>query len=212
MSKRLEKKKMGWLTASSADIHDLYQRAVQCPESEVNLVYQSWKEMRNRVPHSVREDFCGTSAVAREWVRRSEENTVIGVDLDPGVLAWSRSRMDESLTPEQRSRVKLVEHDVMKVDEIPVDCVLAMNFSYYGFKKRTTLLKYFHSVCGSLKEDGLFLLDAYGGSDSFLEMDEERDLDGFTYIWDQHHVKPSRSRSSSISKNESLPPYASSKN
>jgi ubiquinone/menaquinone biosynthesis C-methylase UbiE len=154
MSKRLEKKKMGWLTASSADIHDLYQRAVQCPESEVNLVYQSWKEMRNRVPHSVREDFCGTSAVAREWVRRSEENTVIGVDLDPGVLAWSRSRMDESLTPEQRSRVKLVEHDVMKVDEIPVDCVLAMNFSYYGFKKRTTLLKYFHSVCGSLKEDG----------------------------------------------------------
>ena len=37
---------------------------------------------------------------------------------------------------------------------------------------------------------GLFLLDAYGGSDSFLEMDEERDLDGFTYIWDQHHVNP----------------------
>ena len=52
------------------------------------------------------------------------------------------------------------------------------------------LLKYFASVHRGLVSDGLFLLDAYGGSDSFLELDEEQDFDGFTYIWDQHHVNP----------------------
>ena len=42
-----------------------------------------------------------------------------------------------------------------------------------------------------LTEDGLFILDAYGGSDSFPEMEEDRDLDGFTYVWDQNHYNPS---------------------
>jgi hypothetical protein len=78
----------------------------------------------------------------------------------------------------------------MTVNTGPVDCILAMNFSYYGFKKRKVMLQYFTSVHRGLAEDGLFMLDAYGGSDSFIEMDEERDLDGFTYIWDQNHVNP----------------------
>ena len=51
-------------------------------------------------------------------------------------------------------------------------------------------MAYFRSVYNSIVDDGMFLLDAYGGSDSFLEMDEERDLDGFTYIWDQNYVNP----------------------
>jgi hypothetical protein len=78
----------------------------------------------------------------------------------------------------------------MHVEADPVECILAMNFSYYGFKDRKTLKEYFSAVHRDLTDDGIFLLDAYGGSDSFLEMDEERDFDGFTYIWDQRHVNP----------------------
>ena len=190
MSKRLEKKKRGWITSKNADINDLYERSVQCPESEVDLVYQAWAELRGRKPHAIREDFCGTSAVAREWVRRDEQNYVWGVDLDPEVLQWAKLRMDDELSPEQRLRVKLSEGDVLCVEGDKVDSVLAMNFSYFGFKEREGLLEYFKAVRRSLVEDGLFLLDAYGGSDSFLEMEEGRDLDGFTYIWDQHSVNP----------------------
>ncbi len=182
--------KPGWITAKTADINDLYERSVQCPESEVDLIFQAWGDLRNREPVAIREDFCGTSAVAREWVRRNEQCTVLGVDLDSSVLEWAMCQIEAGLTPQQQSRITLVEQDVVSTISDPVDCVLAMNFSYYGFKKRSVLLQYFTSVYNSLVEDGLFLLDAYGGSDSFLEMDEERDLDGFTYVWDQHLVNP----------------------
>jgi hypothetical protein len=182
--------KEGWITSKTADIYDLYERSVQCPESEVDLVLQSWRELRGREPNSIREDFCGTSAVAREWVTRNETCTVVGVDLDGDTLGWARSKMLVDLSEQQRDRVTLVQEDVMTVNAGLVDCVLAMNFSYYGFKKRNVMLQYFTSVHQGLVEDGLFMLDAYGGSDSFIEMDEERDLDGFTYIWDQNHVNP----------------------
>ncbi|MDP7008036.1 MAG: class I SAM-dependent methyltransferase [Phycisphaerales bacterium] len=182
--------KPGWITAKTADTNELYERSVQCPESEVELIYQAWNELRDRKPLVVREDFCGTSAVAREWVKHDPNNRVVGVDLDPEVLAWANKKIGEELTSEQASRVRLVENDVFTVDLPKVDCTLAMNFSYYGFKKREMLLKYFKSVREGLLDDGIFLLDAYGGSDSFVEMDEERDLDGFTYVWDQHLVNP----------------------
>jgi len=182
--------KPGWVTAKTADINDLYERSVQCPESEVDLILQVWRELRNREPHSIREDFCGTSAVAREWVRRNDTCVVVGIDLDDKVIEWANRLIVAELTPQQQSRIQLVEHDVMAMQSEPVDCVLAMNFSYYCFKKRNLLRQYFASVYDSLVEDGVFLLDAYGGSDSFLELSEERDLDGFTYIWDQHHVSP----------------------
>jgi hypothetical protein len=182
--------KPGWITAKTADINDLYERSVQCPESEVDLIIQAWNEIRKRQPSRIREDFCGTSAVAREWVSRNESNTVLGVDLDGDVLVWAKNKIDSGLTQEQAARISLVKQDVMHVDSDPVECVLAMNFSYYGFKQRSLLKKYFSAVHRDLVDDGLFLLDAYGGSDSFLEMDEERDLDGFTYVWDQHLVNP----------------------
>ena len=182
--------KPGWITAKTADINDLYERSVQCPESEVDLIIQSWGEIRGREPKTIREDFCGTSAVAREWVQRNDSCTIVGVDLDSSVLEWANRRIVEDLTQQQQSRVRLVEHDVVSIQSSPVDCILAMNFSYYCFKKRAVLKEYFTSVYKNLVDDGLFLLDAYGGSDSFLEMTEERDFDGFTYVWDQNQVNP----------------------
>ena len=182
--------KPGWITAKTADINELYERSVQCPESEVDLILQAWKDFRGREPLSIREDFCGTSAVSREWVQRNNSCTSLGIDLDKSVLRWANDRIKKELAPEQQRRITLVEQDVVSTKTADVDCILAMNFSYYGFKQRATLKEYFTSVYNHLVDDGLFLLDAYGGSDSFLEMDEERDLDGFTYVWDQHYVNP----------------------
>ena len=86
--------------------------------------------------------------------------------------------------------MKFIQTDVRTVKARPVDSVLAMNFSYFIFKTRDGLREYFRTVRRGLVRDGLFLLDAYGGSESFLEIEEPRDFDGFTYVWDQNVVNP----------------------
>ncbi len=188
--KKSTPKKKGWRTAATADRHELYEKSVQEPEADMDLVDQVWKELKGRKPLSIREDFCGTAAACMEWVRRNKDHTAIGVDLDESVLDWGRAIMDDRTTPAQQKRLTLIKGDVLTAKTDPVDCVLAMNFSYYIFKTRPSLKKYFKAAHRALKSGGMLLLDAYGGSDSFLEMEEERDMDGFTYVWDQSHYNP----------------------
>ncbi|MEM7227488.1 MAG: class I SAM-dependent methyltransferase [Planctomycetota bacterium] len=183
-------KKRGWRTAAESDRHELYEMAVQEPEADMDLVDQVWLELRGRMAASIREDFAGTSIAAIEWVKRRDVNTAIGVDLDTEVLGWAREKMSERLNEEQQNRLTLIEGNVLDVETDPVDSVLATNFSYYLFKTREELLRYFKGAFKNLKDDGIFLLDAYGGSDSVLEIEEERDLDGYTYIWDQSYYNP----------------------
>jgi len=187
---RGKKPKKGWRTAATSDHHELYELSVQEPEAECDLIDQVWREKRRRKPHHIREDFCGTAAVCMEWIKRHKDNTSIGVDLDQSVLDWGRERISKRLKPEQTKRLTLVEGDVMTARTEPVDSVMAMNFSYFLFKTRPELVKYFQKVYKALVDDGIMLLDAYGGSDSYLEMEEERDLDGFTYVWDQFSYNP----------------------
>jgi len=179
-----------WRTAATSDPHELYELSVQDTESEVALIEQVWKEIRRRRPQHIREDFCGTAAMSCAWVAHRKTNTAIGVDIDQRVLDWGIARLDKRLKQAARKRLTLLCDDVMKVQTRKVDSVLAMNFSYFLFKTRPQLRSYFQRVHASLVRDGLFLLDAYGGGDSFLEMEEERNLDGFTYVWDQNKYNP----------------------
>ena len=188
--KQKKKSKKNRRTAASSDKHILYELSVQNPEAEGDFIDQVWKERRPRLASSIREDFCGTALASIEWVKRREANTAIGVDIDPAVLEWARSRIDDRLDDRQTSRLTLLEADVSTVESEPVDTVVAMNFSYYLFKFRGEMLQYFRQVHRALVADGIFILDAYGGSDSFLEMEEKRKVDGFTYVWDQHSYNP----------------------
>jgi len=180
--------------ASRADRHRMYELAVQCAEAEVDFVIDTFRELRGRKPLHLREDFCGTANVCCEWVRRGARYTAIGVDLDGEVLDWSRRHRLSALTERQRSRVALLQDDVLNAQTQPADVVLAMNFSYWLFKQRSDLLRYFRTVRDNLVDDGIFFLDAYGGYDAFREIDEEREIDdggeGFTYIWDQDRFNP----------------------
>ena len=185
-----KKKKRRWRTAAGSDKHELYELAVQEPEAESDLIDQVWKERRGRLAHFIREDFCGTAAVCVDWIKRRRANTAIGVDIDPAVLKWADNRSRRALKPAQLQRMKLIQGDVRKARTNPVDSVLAMNFSYFIFKTREELRNYFKAAYRNIIPDGLFLLDAYGGSDSYLEIEEDRNLDGFTYIWDQNHYNP----------------------
>lgn len=189
--KKLKKKiRKGWMTARTADRHDLYERAVQNTETEIDFVDEVWQDLRSRCARTLREDFCGTAQTSAEWVLRRPDNLATGVDLDEEVVSWGAVRNKRRLDEEQLKRLNVVIDDVRTVDIGEVDTIIAMNFSYYLFKSRDALRKYFAHVHQGLADDGIFFLDAYGGSESFEEMEEERDLDGFTYVWDQHHYNP----------------------
>jgi hypothetical protein len=68
--------------------------------------------------------------------------------------------------------------------------LLALNFSYFVFKRRSELVNYFTHARSNIAPGGLMIVDAYGGSGSWSEGEEERSLDGFTYVWDQAKVNP----------------------
>jgi cyclopropane fatty-acyl-phospholipid synthase-like methyltransferase len=68
--------------------------------------------------------------------------------------------------------------------------ILAMNFSYWIFKTRETMRRYFEAVRSALVNDGVLFLDAYGGYDAFRVLRERTDYGDFSYVWDQASYNP----------------------
>jgi len=193
--------------AQLADRNDLYQRAVQCVEAEIDFVDQTFKALRGRHARVLREDFCGTANTSCEWVRRRPTNIAIGLDLDHDALAWGIEHNLARLKPAQRPRVELRRSNVL--DPHPdlkgrMDTVLAMNFSFWTFARRADMLAYFKRVREDLCRDGVFFLDFYGGFDAFKQIRERRAIPHarkaepsvidfnhpFTYIWQQESFDP----------------------
>ena len=69
----------------------------------------------------------------------------------------------------------------------------AFNFSYFIFKQRAELLKYFKAVREALNEDGVFFIDLFGGPDSQTEMTDIIKHDGFKYYWECQKFNPMNS-------------------
>ena len=176
--------------AQKADRHDLYQQSVQDPEAEMDFVEITFRELRGRPARDLREDFCGTAYSSCEWVARHPEHSAVAVDLDEEVLEWGEDNNLSNLDDHARDRITLLREDVRRRRRERFDCVLAMNFSYYLFEDRDSMREYFVSVRRSLRGDGLFFLDAYGGYDAHRDIVEEREVDGFTYIWEQANFDP----------------------
>ncbi|MET0027999.1 MAG: class I SAM-dependent methyltransferase [Candidatus Thiodiazotropha sp.] len=191
MSKR---KKKSPSLADQADRHRLYELSVQCSEAEIDFIDDTFKSLRKRRPTRLREDFCGTANVCCEWVRRRKSNHAIGVDLDAEVLQWGREHQLAELKPSERKRVTLLEENVLSVKTEPMEIISAMNFSYWLFKERKQLKRYFKRVHEQLADDGVFFMDAYGGYDSYKEIEEEREIEdgdrSFTYVWEQEKYDP----------------------
>ena len=176
--------------AELADLHDLYEKAVQSVDSEVEFLTDTFRALRGREAVGFREDFCGTASAACEWVRSGDGRYAIGVDNDPSVLDWGRKNRVSQLPEVDRARVKLLEDDVRTVTTEPVDIIGAFNFSYFMFKTRDELRSYFARCREALVDDGVFFLDAFGGPEGIEVQKEKTKYDGFTYIWDQAEFHP----------------------
>ncbi|MDF1809851.1 MAG: class I SAM-dependent methyltransferase [Phycisphaerales bacterium] len=187
----------GHWSASNTNIHELYQLSVQNVEAEIDFIDETFETLRNRKAISLREDFCGTGNTSAEWVRRRESNNAIGIDLDQPTLDYGHEVHVKTLDEGTQSRIALLNRNVLDpgADASGVDCVLAMNFSYWLFKTRDDLRNYFKIVRDSLGPDGVFFLDHYGGSEAMVESKEAKKIDNgpgrtFTYIWEQKHFNP----------------------
>lgn len=180
--------------ADTADIHELYELSVQNSEAEIDFVDHTYKKLRKKKATLLREDFCGTANVCCEWVKRRKTNQAIGVDLDTEVLAWSGKNQVGKLAKKYRQKITLIEANVLDVETAQPDIVSAMNFSYWLLKEPDLLRAYFENVYRSLKEDGVFFLDAYGGYDAFKEIEEQREVEAedfnFIYTWEQEKFDP----------------------
>lgn len=178
-------------TAATADRYDLYQRAVNSPEADVDFLVKVYGQLRDgRRPRHLREDFCGTANLAAEWLKRGPEMTAEGFDLDPEPIEWGK-RANFASVPDGIDRMEFHVADVRSRASVRPDITTAPNFSYWCFRTREEMKAYFRSAFEDLAQGGLFVLDVYGGPESIVEMEEQRDIDGkFTYVWDQREYWP----------------------
>jgi SAM-dependent methyltransferase len=176
------------------DRHVLYTAAVQSLDADLDFARKAYRHHAGREPFLLREDFCGTAALACEWARKRKDRKAWGIDLDAETLDWGRRHYLDHLGP-AADRVQLIQGDVLSVKTPPSDVVLALNFSYCIFKSRDLLKQYFQSVFKALKPGGVMVMDIFGGSGALEHNVEERDVetddfDGnpipeFEFIWEQ---------------------------
>ncbi len=177
------------LTASRCDRHWLYERAVQNPDAEIDFIDRVYSGEFGRTPSFLREDFSGTTYLGCQWVAHREGNTALGVDLDGPTLDYGREHHLAKLGPDAE-RVTLMQADVRDVREPRADVLAATNFSWWCFHTRETLLGYLRNCRESLRDEGMLMLDIYGGPEAQVPQFEERECEGFTYVWDQDVFNP----------------------
>ena len=182
------------------DKHILYTASVQSVDADVDFFERVYRKKHGRRFLRLKEDFCGTAALAGEWVKRGPKNEAWGVDLDRKTLEWGRREYVGRLG-DAASRIRLICDNVLAVTRPRVDVVAALNFSFSVFKTRQELRNYFVKARQSLRPGGIFFLDNLGGSEAMEPMTERRRIpasrapDGsrvpaFTYIWEQASFNP----------------------
>lgn len=178
------------ITARNADRHTLYQESVQAPDVDSRFFARYFKRYTGRDLRVFREDFCGTFVLSTAFVELHKQNHAVCVDLDGPTLDWGRRHNLQHLNDDQKSRVHIFQDNVMNVREPRADLTCAMNFSYCIFKERDALHTYVKSAFDSLARGGLLCMDIWGGSETQVLQEEEREQEGFTYIWDQDSFDP----------------------
>lgn len=189
--KKTTARRNGSKLARTADKYDLYQQSVQDPSFEVKILKRFYRDVNGGTPRTLREDFCGVFAVCCEWARTGKDSEAWGVDYDPEPLAWGSEHNLSALKPAQQERVHIVQGDVRTAKTPKVDVVTAQNFSYYIFRERQEMRRYFQHVRKHLDEGGIFVLDMLGGPQVQEDEEEERrKVNGFTYVWEQVRFNP----------------------
>jgi len=179
----------GKLKKKNAELHWLYEQSVQNVDFEVEFIDKAYRKEFGRVPAVLREDFCGTALLCARWAEHRAGNTALGVDYDGPTLEWGRINNVQPLG-KKADAVTLIQDDVRHVTRPKADVLAATNFSWWGFKTRRELKAYLESCHGNLADNGMLLMDIYGGPEAQIPQLEEREVEGFDYVWDQDRFNP----------------------
>lgn len=167
-----------------------YEKSVQNPSGEVEFLAEKFQDLRGFKAKTLREDFCGTAAISCEWTKQGKEFKAYGIDLDPEPIQYGLENHYAKLSDDEKKRMHYVQGNVLNSKTPKVDICFAFNFSYFIFKKRSELLKYFKAVRKSLDDKGVFFLDLFGGPDSQTVMTDVVEHDDFDYFWDCQKFNP----------------------
>ncbi len=180
------------LEQGSFDKYYYYQKSVQGPEGDVIFLKDTYKELRKKSPRTMCEDFCGTFSISCEWVKLGSEFKAVSVDIDSDPIEYGRQNYLSLLNEDEKSRIQVFVSSVLDKALPKVDIVSAMNFSYFLFKKRSELKAYFASAYSRINNDGIFLVDCFGGSQCQQSIEEETEHkeEKFSYFWDQDSFNP----------------------
>ena len=184
------KKKKYHLTAKTANKYDLYEESVQNVDFEVEFISKIFKKKNKTACKTIREDFCASAKISSAWVQNNKDNIAYAVDLDQDILDFAKETFANTMSKNEFDRIKLLKGDSKTKQTPKVDCVSAFNFSYWVFKERKELIEYFKNSYKNLKDNGILMLDAFGGYEAHQELEERTDHKKFTYCWDQSKFNP----------------------
>lgn len=175
--------------------YDLYERAAQSPAAQARFIEALLRERGvDDATATLREDFSGSGALSRAWVRAAPGRRAVCVDRDPAAIAQLSRRLRE-LDEADASRIVVRNMDVLEADDA-AQCVAALNFSIGELRDRRTLLAYLRATRQRLAPRGLLLLDLYGGVDALTtgrsELELRADEAGgvVRYVWEQRRANP----------------------
>lgn len=173
--------------------YPLYEKAVQSPKEHALLFYNIFKKLRGHNPKKLREDCCGTFAISKEWVSRNRNNSALCLDLDSEPLTYGRKNHLSKLKPAQQKRLQILKQNILSKTK-PADLIACCNFSFFIFKTRKLLLKYFKFCLQSLSRDGTLVLELAGGPGMIAPGREIRTLKHrgkkYQYVWHQRYFDP----------------------
>ena len=167
-----------------------YRHSVQSPDLDVRFMRKCYREIKKKNAYIFREDFCFTFALSCEWIKLGKLYKAIAVDIDDNPLKYGKGHYLSQFSPNQQKRLQVIHSDVLNRNIAKSDIISALNFSYFIFKTRDDLKKYFLNCLNSLTTDGLLILDCFGGSQCFEANEEQVDYGDFIYYWDQRGFDP----------------------
>ncbi len=175
--------------ADQVDQYEIYQRAVQSPEVDVELIQAIYQSSRKNPAYHLREDFCGTGVTLSQWIQQGKEFTGEGFDIDSEPVEWGREHNFDALGYDgQRGTLHVA--DARDVSDTKPDVRVAFNFSYWVFQERAQMKNYFQLALIDLKKGGMMIVDATGGTEALSEEPFESDMGDFRLVWQQKNFSP----------------------
>ena len=181
--------------AKPFDLYRYYENSVQTPTEHIDIFSRMFREIRGKDAMTLKEDFCGTFLISCEWAKSHPERTAIGIDLDPDPIQYGKRNGFKELNAKQKKRVTIMQKNVMDILPKKSQVIGAGNFSFFIFKTRAELKKYFVAALKNLSKDGIFVLEMAGGPGFIKSGREQRTyklkgIGKYTYYWDQKSYDP----------------------